>query len=320
MGTVAIITRAYDAEAPYIESFIDYYSSIGVEEFHIVVPDGNPATILKERVQRYSTVKLHENYDKSKYPTVQGCQNAAVKDVNGTHILSVDVDEYLAVDGVSELLEYDYVNFKWVVAPYCEFFSDKLRGFKDGQCKYLVRKDILLALREHDCTITKRVKIINSDILLYHYVYRSFFDLLFKCSMSNYNSYQRSFKNQFTEGCENILKLPLKFKMNAIYRKLASSQRFEVQNLIVINREVEKEMAESIKTGLDFEALHRALCEYESRINGSKLLTRVKRNKAFLTLGRLPHSRLADLADKSLEREWLPTYFFSKKIGKWFIF
>ncbi|PKI02369.1 hypothetical protein [Glaciecola sp. 33A] len=314
MNSVAVVTRAYDAEAPYIVSFIEHYMRLGVTEFHIVVPYQNPYDYLKVICNNISNINLHLEIEPSNL--LEGVQKIALPYVKSSHILSVDVDEYLHVDKkyFETLLAHDYVKLNWIIAPYLNLPSDTVYGFHDKQCKYLIKKDICHSFRDHECITTVPTQPYESEIPLIHYVYRSFYDLILKCALSNYGDYQSTLSNQFSLGVTDCKKLPLKFKMLAIYKRIVNaSEPFVVPNYCKIDVELELAI---IKDAVMFEQLSElssALERYASRLNLAKFIKEIRKHTAYKELGRLPHSWLAKIADNCLEVELEPKSWIKSK-------
>lgn len=167
MNSLGVVTRAYDAEAPYINSFIKHYFKRGVKEIHIVVPMGNKYHILKEVVSGLENVYLYADFEyPPEYQNYHFIHNFAFDKVSATHILSIDVDEFLFVDNVISYLSYDYVLFNWYIAPF-PFNGIRPIGFEDRQTKYLVRKSACNKLSTHHCDVKKTLPFILQKIYLY---------------------------------------------------------------------------------------------------------------------------------------------------------
>jgi len=315
MNSLGIITRAYDAEAPYIVSFIEYYLNLGVQEVHIVVPKGNKFGTLKGLCQPYNDVYVYTDYDVEKFnnPLV-GVQNVALPKISSTHILSVDIDEYLLSSDIEHLLAHDYVLFDWIITPYGNEVSGKLAGFIDKQCKYLVKKSICNFLGEHESQVSNGVRPVRAQEKLNHYVYRSFSDLFLKCSMSKYGDYQSTLSEQFVQGVEDCTKLPLKFKMAAIYSRIVygSNSVFHI-NHVKIDKTVEEELVQENEHYRYFDELKVALEKYKSRIDLDKLVKLVEKHPNYKLYNRLPHSVLAEISDKTMISELDTTKWFVPK-------
>lgn len=309
MNSLAVVTRAYDAEAPYIASFINHYKKRGVNEFHIVVPVGNRYSVLVDVCKNIDGIKLYYDYDYDQsLEHFNTAQNVALPNVKASHILSIDIDEYLDIDEVQPLLCHDYILFKWVVAPFSYSENNEVLGFHDGQCKYLVKKEYCKFLAIHHCELSKDIEPITSHVPLIHYVYRSFRDLYLKCTLSNYQSYQKTDLDQIAEGADDCRRLPLKFKMAAIYQRLCHSSTNELfPNYCIIDKDVEDALVKSTPQYKKLNDLQISLLNYFSLIDLHKFVDEMKQSDAYKKLGRLPHSKLAGLADKTLIQKIEPS-------------
>lgn len=308
MNSLAIVTRAYDAEAPYIVSFIEYYKKIGVNEFHIVVPQGNRYEVLRDECSDLEGVTLYFDYECSEeLKHFNAAQNIALPKVKASHILSIDIDEYLYIKDVHPLLEYDYLQFHWIIAPFSFFGGQSVLGFQDAQCKYLVRTDLCKRLAIHDCELYRPTSPVKSDVKLIHYVYRSFNDLYLKCALSNYQSYQKTNENQLVEGMKDSVKLPLKFKMAAIYQRIChASHKHEVPNYCKIDFNIETLLIRSSMYYENITELKSAFLNYYSRIDLEKFITVMKSRDSYKQMGRIPHYELAEISDCCLLPSIIP--------------
>lgn len=303
MLSVAIITRAYDAESPYIESFIEHYQARNCNEIHVVVPFGNSSDVLEPLLEKYIGVTIH-------HCTVRElvndeAQNFALTCVQGSHILSIDIDEFLDIDNVEQLTTYDYAKLSWVVTPYSSSTVEKessfLRGFKDLQCKYCVRKEICSSLGIHSARLkSKDVQFKLVDAPLIHYTFRSFSDLVLKCALGNYACYFDSDPLVFFQDLSDVKQLPVKFKMAAFYQLVAESSGEPVKKLFKINYDLENMLLNKIGILEKLHDIEIALIEYKARINLEQLIAEIKRTKEAKAYRRLPHHKIAEIADKTL--------------------
>jgi len=299
MNSVSVISRAYDAEAPYIKSFIEHYTSIGCKEFHIVVPKGNPHYYLEEACKDYIQVKLYIDYEDNN--ALRGSQSVPLPHITTSHIISVDIDEYLNVKDIIPLLQHEYVRLNWVIAPYTTVPNPtEIPGFIDRQCKYIVKTSICESMDDHDCKLNKEVTQFELEDKLIHYVYRSFNDLYLKSSMSNYGDYQASKENSLIECLDDINKLPHKFKMAAIYQRIANASKTKYPVLYSIDLSIERELINKTQYISHINDLQYALLHYQSRIDLKGILKQMLNHKVYKECKRIPHYILAEIADNCL--------------------
>jgi len=299
MNSISVISRAYDAEAPYIKSFIEHYTKIGCSEFHIVVPKGNPYKYLEKECKKYNQVKLYIDYNDD--TPLRGSQSIPLPYIKTSHIISVDIDEYLNVQDITPLLEHEYVRLNWVIAPYTQVSNAKrIPGFIDRQCKYIVKTSLCESMDDHDCKLNKQVPQYELENKLIHYVYRSFNDLYLKCSMSNYGDYQASTEGNLLEGLADSKKLPQKFKMAAIYQRIANASQSYYPILYKIDIEIEKKLVINSSHYNKIEKFQYALLHYTSRIELSNLIKEMLKHEKYRLYSRIPHHLLATLSDSTL--------------------
>jgi len=314
MNTISVICRAYDAEAPYIKSFIEHYTSIGCSEFHIVVPKGNPYHYLEVACNKYKQVKLYINYkDNHK---LRGAQSVPLPYISTSHIISVDIDEYLNVEDIIPLLEHEYVRLNWVIAPYTTVHNTKqIPGFIDRQCKYIVKTSLCESMDDHDCKLNRQVTQHELEDKLIHYVYRSFNDLYLKCSMSNYGDYQASKKNSLIECLDDIKKLPHKFKMAAIYQRIANASKGKYPILYTIDLEIENELVSKTINFKYINDLEYSLLHYQNRIDLKTFIKQMLWHRKYRQYKRIPHHILAKIADNCLIDELQPKTWINTKVN-----
>ena len=299
MNTVSVICRAYDAEAPYIKSFIEHYLSIGCIEIHIVVPKGNPYSYLEKECKKFNNIKLYIDYQ-NKIP-LRGSQSIPIPYITTTHIISVDIDEYLDVSDITPLLKHDYIRLNWVISPYSVIENtDKIAGFVDRQCKYIIKTSLCESMDDHDCKLKQPTTQYESKYKLIHYVYRSFNDLYLKCNMSNYGDYQANNNDKLTANLNDIKQLPHKFKMAAIYRRIANSSNQQYPRLYKIDYTLEDILVKNTINYANINKLHQALLHYESRINLELFIKQMLKHKNFRLYKRIPHHKLVECSDKTL--------------------
>lgn len=312
MNSLSVISRAYDAEAPYILSFIKHYFKIGCADIHIVVPQGNPYSVLQDVIGSYPNVFLYTEHTESNMEGLRGSQSIPLEHVTSTHVISVDIDEYLDTDSVTPLLIHDYIRLNWVICPYLHYESEIIYGFKDRQCKYIVKKDICESLDDHNPTLNQKVDAVEADVKLLHYVYRSFNDLYLKCALSNYGDYQSTTAGQLNQ-IDKLKNLPTKFKMAALYKRIVSaSSNDKFPKYYEINKELEFQLVSSTKHFDEMCKLQRALESYASRLDLKKVIHLMEIHPKYLEYGRMPHSEMSRLADLTLIDTLKPVKWFNQ--------
>lgn len=156
-----VVTRIFDAELPYVGSFIRHYISIGVSKFYFV----NTHTAQFDEVQTYVAglkvdgVEISIINTKDDNGKVNGMQNEALHDGMGDFVINVDVDEYWilppSIKDLPTLVKKrpaDAYHFGWLMVPFDDIKGTPkppYRGFWGHQCKYMVRHSCLRRLGIH---------------------------------------------------------------------------------------------------------------------------------------------------------------------------
>jgi hypothetical protein len=156
-----VVTRIFDAELPYVGSFIRHYISIGVRKFCFV----NTHTAHFDEVQSYvlrhkvDGVEIKIINTKDDNGAVNGMQNEALHPGIADYVINVDVDEYWvlppSIQDLHALVKRrpaDVYHFPWLMLPFDGVTGAPkapYRGFHGHQCKYMVRYACLRRLGIH---------------------------------------------------------------------------------------------------------------------------------------------------------------------------
>lgn len=300
MASLSVVTRAHDAEGPYLDAFVRHHLALGCEAIHVCVPPDNSSQLITPQLARYPEVRLHVVEDPEMH--FNEVPNVALPHITTTHLLAIDMDEYVETPSLESLCSHDYLALRWTIVPWlgAELPRNGLAGFQDGQRKYLVRTDLCEHLGIHYCTTKDGREQEDGESFLYHYVYRSFSDLFLKCAMGKYASHQETGLQPSSGRGINPRRLPVKFKMAAVYERIAQAAgqthpvRFEV------DRAREEALVAASSWAPMYERLRVAYEAYRSRLDLVGLLRRMEADTGYLTRGRIPHNRLARLADRSV--------------------
>lgn len=304
---VSVITRAYDAEAPYIQGFIDHYQGIGVRDIHIVVPRGNPSDYLLCAIEGYSGVTVHHQGWEG--GGIDDAQNLAVASVDTEHILFVDVDEFLDASDTAPIESSAYVEFSWTLAPFPMAYphSAGTPGIKDHQVKYSVRTSEVSRLNIHDCNCISSLDRERSKIGLIHYTSRSFKDLIIRHGFGGYRgTYLEMDVGVLENPPERLVDLPQKFKLAAIYKRLSLTTGVRAPIFCSINYELEDEIFGKVIGADVADEFRFAFDEYAGRLDLCCFKKKVRRDFCFRKYGRLPHHALPSIADQCLIGEEAP--------------
>lgn len=301
MKGVTIITRAHDAETPYLRSFIKHYQALGCYEIIFITSRANQSEVLKTQLREWDPfVKLIT----SEAPFSNTMHSEALPSVQSSHILSIDADEYLWVEDLSEILHYDYLEFEWWIAPFPGAPGTKTRAIPDAQVKYAVRTDLVTELQDHTCSTNIGVKPSRSNTPLVHFAYRSKTDLFLKCAAGLYETYQATNASQFSATEWAIQSLPAKYKTAACYAVLAANSAHHAPVFLEIDPIIENQQFKKSPRNESRPALEKAFQNYRDRLCPKELTKAIQKHPKYKTFGRTPHFLLAEIADRLLSPDF----------------
>ena len=130
----AIVVRAFDGEAPYLQSFIDHHRQIGIEQIYVVISPGG-APLCREILSRN-----HLPFIESEGQSI----NAALSFIRADYVAVVDADEYLHPDliGFIQQESFESLAMPWRLTATLEdagFESPVKRFFMCPQIKSVTR-------------------------------------------------------------------------------------------------------------------------------------------------------------------------------------
>ena len=140
----AIVVRAFDGEAPYLQSFIDHHRQIGIEQIHVVISPGG-APLCRDILSRN-----HLPFIESEGQSV----NAALSFIRTDYVAVVDADEYLHPDlvGFIQQESFESLAMPWRLTATLDddgFESSVKRFFVFPQIKSVTRTAKLAHLGLH---------------------------------------------------------------------------------------------------------------------------------------------------------------------------
>jgi len=253
--SVAIISRIYCGEGPYLFVFIDYYLNIGISKFYFVICEKVEEDVLKlflRKYEKYIHYFVHENglehMDKNVF---DGCENIVEED----YLLNVDIDEFMYLkykdkfyDKIQDFIkenQYDKYHFDWIMVVN-DGISKNTEGFvKKKMGKTMIKvKNGIEKITCHDFELkNKNIKIFYDEMYIIHYWGRTFEDIIIKCLCGKLSDKKRT---NLKEMVDEIYKkrLPVRFKMLALLSKVKKD--IIVPNFIIdnINYKVESNLVE----------------------------------------------------------------------------
>lgn len=224
MLSVAVLTRIYPGELPYLNYFINYYFKIGVDKIYFIntYPDN-----LDEITNYLSTNKYFSkieiiNLPKDQDIPLMGCQSLVLPKIKEDYTLNIDADEYLKIDDIKEFCnnlnkkKIPLINFRWYMNFNDDFtFKNKNLGFKlwtEG--KVIFKTEIADKIYDH-MIITKNDEIDTTKVAkipLIHLWCRNFNDILIKTISQRFNDLKSSNLDKVKENI-TTLQLPSRLKL-----------------------------------------------------------------------------------------------------------
>lgn len=224
MPSVAVITRIFPGELPYLHNFINYYSKIGVDKIYFF--NTHPDNI--EEITNY--LSSNDNYDKviiENYPknsniNLIDCQTLLLPKIKEDYTLNIDADEYLKLDNIKELVtKLDENNIPAIYFRWLMHFNDNFT-FKENNLfiKCWVEGKILfkttIAKTIHDHTIEPidgvTINTLTSKIPLVHLWCRTFNDVLIKSINQRFNDHKSSNLDMLKDDIKNLT-IPVRIKL-----------------------------------------------------------------------------------------------------------
>ena len=132
MSSYAIVVRAFDGEAPYLQSFIDHHRRLGVEAFYPVIAPG--AAPLCRDIFTKNEIHFHES---------EGQRIRSVQDlIREDYVAVIDADEYLHPDLFGFL---DEENVESLLMPWRLTASMDDDFFESAQKRFFVRETLKIS-------------------------------------------------------------------------------------------------------------------------------------------------------------------------------
>ena len=179
MSSYAIVVRAFDGEAPYLQSFIDHHRRLGVEAFYPVVAPG--AAPLCRDIFAKNQIRFHES---------EGQRIGSVQDlIREDYVAVIDADEYLHPDLFrfldEERIESLLMPWRLTASLDDDFFeSAQKKFFVFPQVKSIVKTSALKRLRLHASNTSGSGRCLGiaqgQQFPVQHYYLRGLDDLLLK--------------------------------------------------------------------------------------------------------------------------------------------
>lgn len=228
--TIAVVSRIYIGEIPYIISFIEYYISIGISKFYFIVTDNKNYDLIKDLLKKYDKYicyfvhkKSIKNLDRDSFKNIE-------KIIKEEYILNVDIDEFLYLK--KGIFDYKFIQDLIKDYPADKYIFDWIMVVNDGICnkesgfikkkmgKVMVKSSAgISSILCHDIILKKKdPKIFYDNIYILHYWGRSMNDIIVKCIYGNLPDKKTTNLEEIIKNLENNI-LPVRFKLMALLSK-----------------------------------------------------------------------------------------------------
>ena len=212
----ALVSRVQWSEAPYLNEFIAYYVHLGCRTIYLVNTEPLNFDKLKNQVAEEfrEQVKIINELDER---PLDDSPNRALKKVEETFLLHVDMDEFLYLDGMSlpEFVEREGLQpfgreplkivFQWINTPLCNsLYSSSIKAIADQRyffesvsVKCMGETREITSLAPHNMTYISRAKTIKycpikTNYFVLHFCSRGIFDIINKIQFGKYTDAKRS--------------------------------------------------------------------------------------------------------------------------------
>ena len=137
--STAVVVRAFDGEAPYLQSFIDHHIKIGVDQFYFVIAPGG-APLCREILRRNGL----------DFTEVKGQKVGAVRPlIREDYVAVIDADEYLHPDLISFIQSE---NFQSLAMPWRLTATLDDQGFEAQRKRFFVFPQIKSVMKTRALT------------------------------------------------------------------------------------------------------------------------------------------------------------------------
>ena len=137
--STAVVVRAFDGEAPYLQSFIDHHIKIGVDQFYFVIAPGG-APLCREILRRNGLA----------FTEVEGQKVGAVRPlIREDYVAVIDADEYLHPDLISFIQSE---NFQSLAMPWKLTATLDDQGFEAQRKRFFVFPQIKSVMKTRALT------------------------------------------------------------------------------------------------------------------------------------------------------------------------
>lgn len=256
MTSIAVLSRIYPGEIPYINSFLEYYVKIGVDKFYLINTHYDNKDEIIDFLSKNTHFKKIKLYHLPKdCLKLIGCQNNYLQYIEEEYTLNIDIDEYLQITDLKDFCitmkkqdkEIDGILFNWYmnfndnVIQEDNVLEIKSKKWTEGKCLFKTKN--ITQINDHMCySNIKKLFIIPSNIMLLHLWSRSFNDVIIKSINQRFNDIKSSNLDILLSSLKNN-NIPKRFKILAYLKNIESDFKLTTKESILnINYQKENDL------------------------------------------------------------------------------
>jgi len=257
--SIAILTRIYKSEVPYINEFIDYHLNyIKIDHIYFILTDTTKFEniIDKKFLKKITIIKR----DVFLIKHVDSLFNYAVPKIKEKYVFNIDVDEFIFLNKEMSLREfikknscYNLFYFKWIMCPSIKYQNNSVFDIYDNEPLFVSNTGKSMAITKeidsmfiHDMKVFNKKQLIvdTNDIFILHFSSRGLVDLISRMlSQSFKNDTMETINNCLNNDLKSFSELPSRFKAVLIqknYKRVFNKIDKEIKLTHKINTESEK--------------------------------------------------------------------------------
>ena len=260
--TVAVISRIYIGEIPYIDMFVEHYFRFGITKMYLVITNLADEISIKDYLKhtKYDIEFVNSKLDENASISMDS-MNYILEYIKETYVLHIDVDEFLDIypyNSINDLIKdinHDKIHFNWAITVFdglcetnlgCRGMTHRNKPYKT-LCKTAIIKNF--TSNGHDFETFTSIDGVKSNNHLIHYWGRTFNDILIKIIYGDkFRNIKSGKLQELIEMIENNSSkfIPVRLKMLAMLSRLDKTIPL-TRNFISgkINNEKENELINS---------------------------------------------------------------------------
>ncbi len=211
--SIAILTRIYKYESPYLNEFIDYHLNyVKIDHIYFILTDDYDfSNIIDQSFMERITMLKNPLFSKKNNDRLF---NYTIQFIKEKYVFNIDIDEFIYLnescslqDFIKKNSKYNLFNFKWILCPSSNYQNDSVFNIcqneqmfisDTGKSMALVNDIISIEVHSMHVINEKKIEVNIDDIFILHFSSRGIVDLLLR--MLN-----QKFKNDTLEKINNFL-------------------------------------------------------------------------------------------------------------------